>query len=260
MTAGSISGEYSDPRWVALYDLLNPYAADTEFYIGLAAELEARTVIDIGCGTGLLASELARRGHTVVGVEPSPAMLGVARGRAGADLVRWIDGDASVLGLEEADLVIMTGHVAQVISDDGDWRRTLVAAHRSLRSGGRLAFESLNPTPRPWLTWTSGSSRREVRDLEHGKIEAWTSLRDVRGKRVSFVNHIRLASGEELTSPGLLSFRSAGALRGSLRAAGFQVEAAFGDWSRRPLTPFSPEMIFIARRGAVAGRERGSGS
>jgi predicted TPR repeat methyltransferase len=53
--------EYSDPRLVALYDLWGPTRADTAFYIGLAAELAASSIVDIGCGTGLRACELARR-------------------------------------------------------------------------------------------------------------------------------------------------------------------------------------------------------
>jgi ribosomal protein L11 methylase PrmA len=43
---------YTDPRLVALYDTLNPRAADTAFYLALA---EGKNhIIDLGCGTGLL--------------------------------------------------------------------------------------------------------------------------------------------------------------------------------------------------------------
>src|SRR5438045_5119475 len=43
------------------------------------ADLVGGRVLDIGCGTGRLATELAGRGARVWGVEPSPAMLDVAR-------------------------------------------------------------------------------------------------------------------------------------------------------------------------------------
>jgi SAM-dependent methyltransferase len=125
--------EYTDPRLVAVYDALNPFAADTEFYIGVATELSASSIIDIGCGTGLLTCELARRSHQVIGVDPSSAMLDVARDRPGGELVQWVEGDASRLDQSLADLAIMTGHVAQVIADDGGWRR------RSQPSTGRYA-------------------------------------------------------------------------------------------------------------------------
>ncbi len=129
--------EYTDPRLVAIYDALNPFAADTTFYIGLAAELSPSSISDIGCGTGLLTCELAHRGHEMIGVDPSRAMLAVARHRPGGELVRWVEGDASQLDESQVDLAIMTGHVAQVIADDETWHKTLAAIHRALRPGGR---------------------------------------------------------------------------------------------------------------------------
>src|SRR5215831_18291735 len=89
---------YVDPRLVELYDHDNPRETDTDFYLRLAAELGARRIVDLGCGTGLLTRELATvDGREVIGVDPAPAMLAVARRQPGAGRVRWIEGDASAL-------------------------------------------------------------------------------------------------------------------------------------------------------------------
>ena len=80
--------EFSDPRLVALYDTLNPLSADTTFYLEAAARLRASTIVDVGCGTGLLTCDLAKRGYTMIGVEPERAMLAVARLRPGARVCR----------------------------------------------------------------------------------------------------------------------------------------------------------------------------
>src|SRR5262245_34286583 len=136
---------YVDPRLVELYDIENTRGADTDFYVGLAADLDARTILDLGCGTGLLTRELAVDGRQVIGVDPSPAMLAYARRQPGADRVRWVEGDASAVGTPAADLATMTGNVAQVFLDDAEWAATLRAIHTALRPGGRLAFESRNP-------------------------------------------------------------------------------------------------------------------
>ena len=106
--------QYTDPRLAALYDIENSRGPDTDFYLGLAAELDAHRIIDLGCGTGLLTSELAAPGRQVVGVDPAPPMLALARQKPAVGRVEWVEGDASVLGTPEADLLVMTGNVAQV--------------------------------------------------------------------------------------------------------------------------------------------------
>jgi hypothetical protein len=72
---GQPAEEFTDPRLVALYDSWEPDRPDHAFYRNLAAALPAQTIVDIGCGTGRLAVELARQGHHVTGIDPSPAML-----------------------------------------------------------------------------------------------------------------------------------------------------------------------------------------
>ena len=248
------SDEFSDPRLVALYDVLNPFAVDTEFYLRLAAELRASSIVDIGCGTGLLACELAGRGHQVIGVDPSSAMLDVARHRLGSERVRWVEGDARRLGEvwaeAEADLTIMTGHVAQEIRDDEEWFVTLAAIRELLRPGGRVAFESRNPLVRPWTSWNPQTSRRTVENTAVGRVEVWIEGTEVDGDLVRFEQHYLFAeSGEELVSPGELRFRTRVELSRSLSDAGFFVEDVIGDWDGRPADVTNPELIFVAVRG-----------
>jgi len=109
-----ILSEFSDLRLVAVYDTVNPIAEYETFYLDLAAKLSASSIIDIRCGTGLLACELAKCSHRLIGVEPSNAMLALARRRHCGEQVEWIEGDALRLGEVGADLAIMTGHVAQM--------------------------------------------------------------------------------------------------------------------------------------------------
>ena len=61
----------------------------------------ARTVIDIGCGTGALCSVFSDMGHTVTGVDPAAKMLAVAR-QKNTERVRLIQADA-LKGLPFAD-------------------------------------------------------------------------------------------------------------------------------------------------------------
>jgi ubiquinone/menaquinone biosynthesis C-methylase UbiE len=108
----------------------------------LALVLEARPgldALDVGCGTGFLALELAAHGHQVVGVDFAPAMIEEARRKAAArDLsVRFEEADAEQLPFapRRFDLVI-SRHVLWTLPHPeaaiDEWIRVL-------RPGGRLA-------------------------------------------------------------------------------------------------------------------------
>ena len=77
----STSGEFHDPGWLVVYDLLSAYAPGTRpaSYRGLARRVGARLIVDLGCGTGRVTPQLAQAGFAVIGVDPSPQMLAVAQ-------------------------------------------------------------------------------------------------------------------------------------------------------------------------------------
>ncbi|MBN3765388.1 class I SAM-dependent methyltransferase [Burkholderia sp. Ac-20365] len=242
---------YTDAGLVALYDTLNPFAADTRFYIDLAERTKSVRIVDIGCGTGLLAAELARRGHAVTGVDPSSAMLEIARQRPGGERVEWIEGDATQLGALNADLALMTGHVAQVFLDDASFDATLAAAYAALRPGGRLAFESRNPALSPWRAWTPQQSRRVIDDTRVGPVEIWQQLIEATDGIVQFDTHhrfLRDSDGDAIVSTSELRFRTQTELDDALRKAGFSTTRWCGDWSGHPVDPASRELIAVATR------------
>src|SRR5262245_57279643 len=239
---------YVDPRLVELYDIENTRGADTDFYLRLASDLDASTILDLGCGTGLLTRELAVDGRLVIGVDPAPAMLACARRQPGAERVRWIEGDSSALRTPAADLAIMTGNVAQVFLDDAEWAATLRAIHAALRAGGHLAFESRNPDDRAWERWNREATYERF-DSPHGPMECWLELVSVGDGRVRFEGHnIFSATGEVVVASSELRFRSRAELTHSLIQSGFTVEQIYGDWERGPLVSTSRVMVVIARR------------
>jgi SAM-dependent methyltransferase len=70
---------FADPRLASIHDDLEGERADLDHYEAIVDELDAATVLDIGCGTGVFANRLAARGLAVIGVDPAQASLDVAR-------------------------------------------------------------------------------------------------------------------------------------------------------------------------------------
>jgi ubiquinone/menaquinone biosynthesis C-methylase UbiE len=208
-------------------------------------EFGARSVLDLGCGTGVFALLLAERGVEVIGVEPAAAMLEVARGKAGAEWVTWIHGDASAIPSDVVvDMVTMTANVAQVFLTDDDWLATLAACHRAQRPGGWLVFETRDPTARAWEGWTEERTRTTTVIPGVGRVTEWVQVTDVDGELVTFESpNVFEADGTTIVSRSTLCFRSRKAIESSLVRSGFVVE----DVRDAPDRP-GRELVFVARR------------
>lgn len=237
---------FEHPRLVAVYDALDPDRGDLAPYRRLVEELGARSVLDVGCGTGVLALLLADRGIAVTGLDPAGGSLRVARAKPGAERVRWLHGDATALPPLRVDLATMTGNTAQAIVEAPVWAGTLRGVHAALAPGGHLVLETRDPADRAWERWTRGRTRRSA-DVEGvGRVQAWEEVTSVRGPLVTFrTTFVFAADGAVLTSTSTLRFREREEVEADLAAHGFTV-VDVRDAPDRP----GRELVVIARRTA----------
>jgi SAM-dependent methyltransferase len=244
-SASQPSASYAEPRLAALYDALNPADASTAFYLGLPGARPSR-ILDLGCGTGLLACEFAARGHDVTGADPAAAILAVARGRPGGDRVRWVHADAAGLATSTRfDLVIMTGHVFQLLLEDRDVQAALGALARHLAPVGRIAFETRNPAVREWQDWNPRDTRQRV--AAAGVVaDVHYDISSVAGELVTYETCFDFGDGDPVVVPDTLRFMDQAQVAAFLAGAGLAPLHWYGDWDRSPLRPASPEIIVVA--------------
>lgn len=237
---------YNEARLAAVYDSLNPPAADTAFYLELAGTAP-RAVLDMGCGTGWLACDFAARGHRVTGADPAGAMLDIARRRPGGGKVTWVESDAAGLSLDDRfDLIVMTGHVFQVFLSDEAVREALRSLRRHLAPGGRLAFETRNPAVEEWRDWVPEKTRETVAVPGVGPVTVHYDIAGVEGALVTYETHFQFGPDDSVVAPSRLRFMTAEELAAFLAEAGFSEAEWYGNWDRSPVSPTSPEIIVIA--------------
>ncbi len=237
---------FGHPRLAAVYDALDPDRSDLLPYLDAAVEFGAQRVLDLGCGTGVLALLLAVRGCDVVGVDPAAASLAVARGKPGADRVRWIDGDATSLAHADIggfDLATMTANVAMAIAEDAQWAAALHASATALRPGGHLLFESRVPAAHAWERWTREQTWRTAEVPGEGRVEAWVEVSGISWPRLGITNNFAFADGTKLTSESTLRFRERDELADDLDQAQLDL-LDVRDVPDRP----GREWLFVARR------------
>lgn len=230
----------------SLYDALNPAGADSDFYLRLAEP--ASTILDIGCGTGLLTRLYAEAGHDVTGVEPAAGMLAVARQNDARGLVEWVAATgADFVSGKRFDLAVMTGHVFQVFLDDAETLAVLTNIRRHLKPKGRLAFDSRNPLARAFKDWTEDKTRRRIKAEGVGIIEVHHQFLSVEGEHVSFESVFNfLDVGHREISRSRLRFPAQETIADLLVEAGFGRVDWFGGWDDAAFDRASREIIAVA--------------
>jgi SAM-dependent methyltransferase len=232
---------FEHPRLAGVYDALDPDRSDLAVYTAIVDELGARSVLDVGCGTGTFALLLADKGLDVTGVDPAKASLDVARAKPGSGGVRWILGDATTLPAMEVDLATMTGNVSQAIVGESDWDGTLSGIYDALRPDGHLVFETRDPAFEGWREWQDTShTYAEIEGV--GVVEHWGELTDVSLPLVTFRWTFVFPDGDVVTSDSTLRFRTLNEVQSALITHGYVVD----DVRDAPDRP-GREFVFFAR-------------
>ena len=226
----------------AIAELYDPWSASVVEDVGFYLEEARRAggpVVELGVGTGRIAVPIAADGIRVIGVDSSRRMLDVCARRAalaGVDLDLRVGDLRDPPVRERVPLVICPFRSLLHMHTDADRRDALAAVRRMLRPRGRFVFDVFTPgaddialTHDRWLEREPG-----IFELARWDEVARTLTLTVRGP-----------DGETTMA---LAWLSPGEWRSLLERCGFEVEACYGWFDRKPFTG-GDDSVWIARKG-----------
>jgi SAM-dependent methyltransferase len=108
-------------------------------------------VLELGCGTGRLLLPLARAGHTVIGLDNSPAMLARARSRISAESnpvqqrLTLLEADMTNFSLDTKVTLAIIPYNTLLHLEPSKMEQVFKAIGRNMDDNGRLFIELVNP-------------------------------------------------------------------------------------------------------------------
>jgi len=220
-------------------------AEQVEFLIAKLGLDDGASILDLACGHGRIALELARRGYRVTGLDLSPRSLQFAREAAASEElhVEWVQAD-----MRDIPAGAMFDAVANVFTSFGFFReddenqRVLDGVARALVPGGAFLIDVVNLLglvrryrDRGWEERDSVFQLNENEfDFLGGRNHGhWTFIWSD-GTRSELVHSVRTYAPHELAS--------------MLARAGLEVKGAWGDWDTSELSFESRRLILLARK------------
>lgn len=243
-------------RFAAFYDDdYRSYDADLDLILALADEC-GDPVLELGCGTGRVLVPLAANGHRVTGVDISPALLGVARAKldAAGSRVRLVQADLRTLDLPDRafSFAFCTSNTLMHVAEPAGQLQVLAAAHRHLRRQGRLLIDLFNPDIARLIQVDGVTELADRWQAADGvEVLKWSVRRLDLAEQLQetlFIYEEIAANGasRRTVCPFTLRFLWRHEAELMVRAAGFAVEAIWGDFGGEPYGGDSERLILLA--------------
>ncbi|WP_062106097.1 class I SAM-dependent methyltransferase [Bacillus niameyensis] len=230
-----------------VYDQINRWSKDDEFFLALLKKLNIKKLADLGCGTGRLTSHFAKVGYHITAVDPNEEAIEYAKSKEYPSEVSWIVGDSSNLKSNAFDAVIMTANVAQVFLTDKSWQLAISDVYRALKPGGHFIFDTRNPLAKTWEQWEKDLTPDVAMDPISGEqLEIWTEYEGFVEDVYTFYETVKNARTNEVLihEKMELKFRTQEEIDDSLQRAGFSQIQVYGDWEFKQATAKTNSFIF----------------
>ncbi|MFB3786079.1 MAG: class I SAM-dependent methyltransferase [bacterium] len=257
---------YQDTFIAQTYDSVVPYRnrQDVGFFVE-TAQTAGSPVLELACGTGRVLLPIARAGVQITGLDLSPSMLAVCRGRLALEPpeiqanIQLAEGDMRSFDFPRRfRMILIPFRSFQHLLTVEDQLACLRCCHRHLEEGGRLTLDLFNPCL-PYLYDKRFLSVRESEPeftLDDGtRIVRESRLlgRDLYNQVIDmeFLYHVHYPDGREESKSHRFSMRYLFRyeVEHLLERAGFQVEAVYADYKKASYgSQYPGELIVMARK------------
>jgi SAM-dependent methyltransferase len=241
----------------ALYDFAySDFNDDLDFYENLA-RISDGPVLELGVGTGRVAIPLAQSGFEVVGVDTSPAMLALARDRAGGTKLgkgslELVQADMTRFDLDRRfGLVFVAANTFQHLLTTRDQVACLEGVARHLAPGAVFAMSIRSPASVSWEEADGWALHWTRTDPDTGDVvmkfcaEQPDAGRMVR--RLTYVyDRVREGAVSRSVFVTELRYSTQGEIELLLQQAGLHVTHVYGDYDLTPVG-LGDNLVFVAR-------------
>ncbi|MBB2943149.1 SAM-dependent methyltransferase [Actinoplanes lutulentus] len=233
-------------QWAAHYDSPgNPDPADAvAFLAGLAGRGPA---LELAIGSGRVAVPLAATGIAVEGIEASPEMVALMRGKGGGEDIPVVIGDMADVAVDgEFPLVFLVFNTLFNLTVPGRQEDCFGNVARVLAPGGRFVIEAFVPDERKF-------------DQDECEVQVWEVTEDVVKVRMhrydrtaqTFLRQtLKFTDGNVRLEPFGMRYQWPEQIDAMAEAAGLRLEARYADWKRTPFGPDSTDHISVYRKQA----------
>lgn len=117
-----------------------------DYFKGILGDIAGKSVLDIGCGGGLLAEEFAKSGAGVTGIDLSPTAIDAAKEHADKSGLSIDYRNCSIREAAEREEVFDIVVCAEMLEHVDELAATVTESSNLLKSGGYYLFETINKT------------------------------------------------------------------------------------------------------------------